>query len=443
MPSDNFDDNEVDPDSGRYSNEANRRKRQELVRNFGQGAQKRGGPQDVPPGQRPRGEYVGPGALPTGTAHQVELLLAKRQEHRKNLFIRLGIIVLLPAFIAWFYTALIATPRYVCNFEITYQAYQPTSSLSASLTQSAQGSSVTDYVDYGALLYEYIRSEALAEKVDQQINLRQHDSSSRIDSLSRLATNASQAAFLAYWRYHVAVSEGFGGYLTVKVQGFDPAFTLLLAQTISADADNMINGLSAQALISQVKSATDQLYITRELLTNADNALTVFRNTHGDLDPSFAATELATIVGTLESELASLRAQLQWSEANLQPGSSQIVQLKLQVSAMEQQIQAERQRLSASTGSTYSDTVDKYNDLVADQQFAITTYQAAQQGLIIAQADAASRQNYAVAFVPPILPDHPTMPDPFISSVTVFLAFLTLYAIGNLLFSAFRDQSGI
>jgi capsular polysaccharide transport system permease protein len=315
--------------------------------------------------------------------------------------------------------------------------------LSAALTESAQGSSVTDNVDYGTLLYEYIRSAALAEKVDGQINLRQHFSSHRIDSLSRLDRNATQAEFLVYWRDHVSVAEGFGGYLTVQVQGFDPAFTLLLAQTITSDADTMINGLAGQALISQVKSATSQLYMAGVLLKNADDALTAFRNTHGDLDPSFAATELATIVGTLESQLASLQAQLQWSEANLQPGASQIVQLKLQVSAMQQQIQSERQRLADNTGSSYSNTVAQYNDLLANQQFASTTYQSAQQGLIVAQADAASKLNYAVAFVAPILPDHPTLPDPLISSLTLFLVFLSLYAIGNLLFAAFRDQSGI
>ncbi len=442
MPSDNFDDDELEPDAGRERAEANRRKPQELGRNPGPAAQRKARSQEDPALNR-RGDVLSPATLPGGTAHQVEILLAQRQDRRKNFFIRLAVIVLLPTFIVWFYTALLATPRYVCNFEITYQTYQPTNTLSSALTQSAAGSSVTDYVDYGTLLYEYIRSETLAEKVDQQINLRQHFSSGKIDRLSRLATNASQAAFLAYWRDHVAVSEGFGGYLTVRVEGFDPAFTLLLAQTVSDDADTMINSLSAQALISQVKSATDQLYVASELLTKADNALTIFRNTHGDLDPGFAATELASIVGTLESQLASLRAQLQWSQANLQPGSFQIVQLKLQVSAMEQQIQSERQRLSASSGSTYSNTVSAYNDLVSNQQFAGTTYQAAQQGLIIAQADASSKQNYAVAFVAPVLPDRPTLPDPFISSMTVFLAFLSLYAIGNLLLAAFRDQSGI
>ena len=381
--------------------------------------------------------------LPTGTAHQVERLFAKRQQRLQSLFIRLALFVLLPTFIVWFYAALIATPRYVCNFEITYQAYEPTTTLSAGLIQSDQGSSSLDDIDYGTLLYEYIRSQTLAEKVGQQIGFRDHFSSGRIDGLSRLSKNATQQEFLDYWRNRVSASEGFGGYVTVQVEGFDPAFTLLLAQTINADADQMIDGLNAQARDSEIKSANNQLRNAAAELKDADNVLTLFRNTHGDLDPSFAATQLATIIGTLESQLAMLKAQLQWANANMQPNNTQIVQLKLQVSALEQQIASERQRLSDTTTPSYSDTVSQYEDLLADQQFASTDYQSAQQGLIIAQADADSKQNYAVDFVAPVLPDQPTLPDPLLSSLTTFLVFLSLYGISNLLFAAFRDQSGV
>jgi len=442
MASDSFDDDELGPVSREERADAERRRRRDLTADLPsrqRGRARHGGGKD---GSGPLGEMAG-ATLPGGTADQITLLLNGRRQRLRNLWIRIGLIVILPTIIVWFYAALIATPRYVCNFEITYQAYAPNSNLSASLVQSAVGASQLDAVDYGTLLYEYIRSADLANKVDQQINLREHYSSDRIDGLSRLGKNASQQAYLAYWRAHVSVAEGFGGYVTVQVEGFEPAYTLLLAQTITTDADNMINSLGAAALRAQVKSATVQLYVAGVLLKNANTALTVFRNTHGDLDPSFAATQLATIVGTLESNLALLNAQLQQAEANMQPNAPQIVQLKLQAGALQQQIQSERARLADKAGATYSNTVAQYNDLLANQQFAATTYQSAQQGLIVAQANVASQQNFAVDFVAPILPDQPTLPDPLISSLTILLVFGSLYAIGNLLFAAFRDQSGL
>lgn len=422
MPSDDIENDEFGP-TFRDRGEARRRRRQETAETVG--------------------TNMPPAPLPTGTAHQVELLLAKRQNRVRNIFIRLGLAVVLPTFVVWFYTALIATPRYVSTFEITYQAYAPTTTLASGLVQSLAGSSVADNVDYGTLLYEYIRSEALADKVDRQIGFRAHFSSHKIDPLSRLAAKANQPEFLAYWRSHVSVAEGFGGYLTVQVQGFDPAFTLLLAQTIANDADDMIDGLNAPAEDSEIKAAKDQLRAASAELKNADDTLTEFRNTHGDLDPNFAATELAAIIGQLEGQLALLKAQLQQAEANMQPDASQIVQLKLQVNALVQQIASERRRLSDSSSPSYSDTVSKYNDLLADQQFATADYQSAQQGLIVADADAAAKQNYAVDFVPPVMPQRATLPDPFTSSLTTFLVFLSLYGIGSLLLAAFRDQAGV
>lgn len=447
MPDDQNSNDKLDPSLRRSRGPGGSRRVGGFAQNLFGRWQNRGGGDQAEPASRDRPPPIPrpmPLDFPTGTSHQLEILLATRRHRLRRFLLRLGFFVALPTFIVWFYTALIATPRYVCNFQVTYQAYQPSATLAGGLTQSILGTSMTDSVDYGTLIYQYIRSPALAEQIDQKLNLRAYFSSDKIDWFSRLKKNASQSAFLAYWLNRVSVSEGFGGYLTVSVQGFDPGLTLLLAKTINADADAMIDGLNARAREDEIRSANVQLDIAGASLKNADNALTNFRNAHGDLDPDFMATQLATVVGTLESQLASLRAQLQQAQANLKPGSSQIVQLQLQVGAVEKQIQSERQRLADNSGQlTYSNTVANYQDLLSDQQFANTTYQSAQQGLVLALADAASKQNYVVAFVPPILPDHPTMPNPLMSSFTAFLACIFVYGIASLLFTAFRDQAGL
>jgi capsular polysaccharide transport system permease protein len=176
----------------------------------------------------------------------------------------------------------------------------------------------------------------------------------------------------------------------------------------------------------------------------ANTALTTFRNTHGDLDPTMIATELGTIEGTLETQLANLRAQLAQAQANLQPSATQIVQLNLQISGVEKQLEAERQRLANSNGqNSYSDTVAQYDLLLSNQQLASSTFQAAQQGLVIAQADASAKQDYVVDFVAPVLPDRPTVPDPMKSAGLAFLSCILVYSICNLLLSAMRDQTGV
>ncbi len=404
-----------------------------------QGAQSEGASRIVPSAPQPPAF-----TLPSGAGQQLELLLAVRRNRLRRFFLRLGVFVLLPSVLVWFYTMFIATPRYVCTYEVTYQTYQSASSLSGGLTQTAVGSSLTDSIDYGTLLNEFVQSEALAQSIDSQLKLREHFSSHKIDWFSRLSENATQKQFLRYWQSHVQVSEGFGGYITITVQGFDPQFTLALAQAIDSKADQMIDALTQQARTAEVNSATKQLSLAATELQAENDKLTQFRNTHGDLDPSFMATQLGTIAGTLEGQLATAEAQLEQDNANMQPGTAQIVQLKLQIAALKSQIAAEKQQLANNSGQpTYSDTVDKYQDVLAEQLLASSTYQAAQQGLVIAEADVAQKQNYVVAFVPPVLPDQPTAPNPWVDTAITFLACIGIYGIGNLLFSAFRDQAGV
>jgi len=374
----------------------------------------------------------------------LEALLATRRAKLRQFGLRAALFILLPSLLVWFYAAVIATPAYVCNYEITYQSYQPSAPLGSGPTQTTFGSNSSDSVDYGTLLCQYISSSQLAEQMDQQMGLRHYYSRRHIDWFSRLNRHATQSQLLAYWQSNVVASEGFGGYITVSVTGYDPQFTLALSQNIYKAANQMMDRLTAEADAAQVNAASRQLIQANAALQAANDQLTAFRNAHGDFDPNYVATSLDTIIGSLEAQLANLRAQMVQAQANLQPNSSQIVKLKLQISGLESQISMERQHLAAQNdNASYSNLVTQYQTLLSNQSLATTNDQAAQQGLIMAQAVSDQKQNYVVDFVPPYVPQQPTEPRPLIDMFTTFLACICIYGIGNLLFSAFRDQAGV
>jgi len=379
---------------------------------------------------------------PADLPEQLQLLLQMRAHRLRRFIIRSLIFVVGPSLLVLIYTVFIATPRYVSSFQVTYQVYQPTTSVGSGLVQNTPSSS--DAIDYGTVIDEYVNSEALAQKLDQQLNLRSYYSNAKIDWTSRLKRNASAYEFYNYFSNRISASEGFGGYVTITVQAFDPQFALKLAETVNDDANSMLDGITGQARAAEVKAASDEVTQTNADLNTANAALTAFRNTHGDLDPSQIATELGTIEGTLESQLATVKAQLAQAQANMQPNASQIVQLNLQVAAIQHEIDAERERLANGGGQTnYSSTVADYQTLLSEQQLALNNYQAAQSALMAAKADAAREQYYVVDFVAPTLPDKPTAPSPLISTAETFLACVVGYAVVNLLFSALRDQTGV
>jgi capsular polysaccharide transport system permease protein len=379
---------------------------------------------------------------PADMPAQLQLLLDMRSRRLRGFALRMSIFVVVPCLLVLFYTALIATKRYVSSFQVTYQVYQPITSVGGGLLSTTPSNS--DAIDYGNLIQNYVASEALAERLDQQLNLRAYYGSSKIDWTSRLPAHATDGQYFSYYSNHVSVSEGFGGYVTVTVQAFDPAFTLKLAQTIDQDANEMLDGMTAQARAAELKAATDSMNDATTQLANINLALTNFRNTHGDLDPSQIATEIGAIEGTLESQLADVKAQLAQADANMQPNAAQIVQLNLQVAALQKQIDEERARLANGDGQpNYANVVAQYQTLLAQQQLALTNYQAAQQGLLAAKTDAAREQNYVVDYVAPTLPDRPTAPDPLMSTAEAFVACMVVYSILNLLYSAMRDQTGV
>ena len=61
----------------------------------------------------------------------------------------------------------------------------------------------------------------------------------------------------------------------------------------------------------------------------------------------------------------------------------------------------------------------------------------------MARADAARKQDYLIDFVPPVLPDQPSLDTPLTVTLSVFLGTLLGMAAISLVAGALRDQAGV
>jgi capsular polysaccharide transport system permease protein len=375
---------------------------------------------------------------------QFELLSTMRRTRRRRFLVKFALFVGVPTLLAFAYVFAWATPRYASEFEITYQSFQAPQTLSSGLVQTLLGGGGAG-VDLGSIVYEYIRSATLLAQLDAKLHLRQYYSSSKIDYPMRLRRDASAEAFLSYYRLHVvSVSEGLGGYLTVTVQAFDPKFATALAQAIVQATDKMVDDMTARARQDEVRFAESELKRQEERVIRARTALTRFENIHGDLNPQDVANQLGNIAGGLEASLSQARSQLAALLTQVRPDAPQVVNLKTQIASLEKQLQSERGRLANANDKTgYSDILEQFSRLQLEQEFAKDAYLAAQQGLAVARADAARKENYLVDFVAPSRPDQPTSWFPITYVATAFIGSLFLYAVGSLIGGAFRDQAGL
>ena len=385
------------------------------------------------------------GARPSwpATAQYAQALIETRRHRSRRLMGWFMLIVLLPTLVTAGYFVLVASPRYSSKFEFTYQTYRGPSSLASGLVQSVTGTSQTNTVDLGSIVYEYMRSPALAEKLDASLDLRHRFTSPNIDWLSRLSGNASRESFLNYFRSQVVVSQGLGGYLDVMVQAYDPGFAQVLAKAVVTASDDMVDDLTARARQNEVRFAEAELGRQEDRVRKARLALTAFQNQHGDQDPTRAASQIGTIVGTIESDLSAARTQLSNTAPALASNSPIVTQLKIKIASLEQQLKDEQQRLAtdkSGTNKPYSEVLEEYSSLQLEQEFARNAYLAAQQGLAVARADAATKQNYLVDFVPPTLPERMSYLYPMQITATVFLSMLLVLTFGSLVMGAARDQ---
>jgi capsular polysaccharide transport system permease protein len=371
-----------------------------------------------------------------------EMFATMRQNRRRRFFGKLALFVGVPTLLTALYVFVWATPRYVSEFEITFQTYQNTQSLSSGLIQSVMGGSSAGQ-DFGSILYEYARSETLLHKIDKKLNLRKYYSSSAVDYPVRLNPNASEEAFLNYYRQHIVdVSEGLGGFLTVDVQAFDPQFAQTVANAIVEDCDEMVDQMTSRARLDGMKFAEEEVARQEQRVLRAAVAQTKFQNLHGDINPTNTASQFGQIVATLEGDLAQAKTSLANTLSYATPDSPQARRIQNQITALEAQLREQRNRLTGGD-ATYSQILEDYSRIQLEQQFAQNAYTSAQQGLMVARADAARKQSYLVDFIKPSLPDRPARSFYTTFLAAAFIGSLLLYGIGSLVAGAFRDQSGL
>jgi capsular polysaccharide transport system permease protein len=379
---------------------------------------------------------------PTAASHLDLLFEIARRRRRRTLW-RFAAFVILPTLATAAYFAFLAAPRYVSHAELTYSIYRPPESLSAGLAQSFSGTNQNNNIDLGAIVYQYARSDAILHQLERSLPLRQAFSSPRLDPLTRLSPDAADSELLRAYRRRVTVSEGLGGYLTLDVATADPQLSQRLAQAVVNACDRMVDDITAHARDDEMSFASAEVAREEDRVRRARAALTRFQNQHGTEDPERSANQISGVAGVLESDLAAARAQLAENTPFLSSASPAIRQLHARITSLEGQLAAENARLADTSGTPFSQLLDEYSRLQLEQEFARTAYTQAEQGLAVARADAARRENYLVPFIAPSLPDRPDLIAPIEMTASVFLAAVLASVMLSVLGGALRDGSGL
>jgi len=351
--------------------------------------------------------------------------------------------VLVPAAAAAFYLWSIATDQYASTVAFSVRSEEVSSAveLLGGITElSGSSSSDTD------ILYEYIQSQKLVSLLNDELDLESIWSRPEYDPVFAYDPSGTIEDLVDYWSRMVKIYYDSGsGLIEIRVLAFDPDDAEIIATSIFRESSNMINNLSAIAREDAVRYARIDLEEAVERLKTAREAVTVFRNKNRMVDPTVDLQTQASLLGTLQQQLAEALIELDLLDETTQSNDPRVGQAQRRVTVIEKRIEEERRKRGISGGAVsdqelFSTLVGEYERLVVDREFAEKTYVSALATRDASIAEARRQSRYLAAHIEPTHAQRAQYPqrDVILSLLALFL--FVSWAILLLVFYSLKDR---
>lgn len=390
-------------------------------------------------------------AKPTGPAAPPLRPAAKPAQPRRRHWVILGsflLLVLLPSLVwAWYLWAR-ASDQYVSTvgFSVRKEQGSPAIDLLGGLSAfgGAGGGSASDT----DILYEYIRSQDMVEKIDAELDLRPRLSRDwPHDFVFAFNPNGHIEDLTKYWRRQVnVVYDNTTGLITLNVSAFTPQDAQQIAEAVFKESSDKINQLSTIARDDSTRLAKAELDKTREELTETRQAMTAFRMRSQIVDPTADLTSQMGVLSGLQARLAEQLVAHDLLIDNAKPTDHRVVQSQQKIDALRKLIEAERAKFGSSSsgpaGESYSQLMAEYEKLAVDREFAEGAYRSARIAYETAIAEAQRQARYLAAHIQPKVAQSSTEPNRIWLLCVVVGLLLIGWSILVLIYYSIRDRRG-
>ncbi len=298
------------------------------------------------------------------------------------------------------------------------------------------------------ILFEFIQSRALVEKLDRQLDLSRLFSLPANDPVFAFDPGGSVEDLVAYWNRMVTVSKGAGsGLIEVRVNSFDARDTLSIATAIVAESTTMINEMSAIARADATRYALDDLEQAVARLRDARGALTRFRSETRIVDPRADIQGQMGLLNSLQQQLADAVIEMSLLRDSSREGDPRLEQARRRIAVIESLIEDERRKFGLGgeatndDGRDYSVLVGEFERLTVDVEYAEKAYLSAQALVDAAQAEAQRQNRYLATYSEPALPTSAQYPRRIVLSAVIGALLLLTWAATVLIYYSLRDRS--
>lgn len=391
---------------------------------------------DAKPGDAPKGSPTGIQASSVGST--------RRRRRRGILAISFVLLCVLPSILTTVYYTMIASDRYAASASFVVRGLDAGAG-SADLVSSFTGLTSTGSTTSDSyIIRRYLKSADLIRVLQADLALSEHYADSSVDPISRFNGDKPFEEFVLYWERRISTTyDSTTGIVTFEVQGFDPDFTLALADKVLLAASELVNRLSENARRDSVQFATSEVDRAEERLSEAQQAIREFRSERGSVNPTLNAQLDAELIGTLETQLADVQARIKTLSASMDADTPLLRQLNQQAAVLRSQIVAKRAAIgdqAGEAGTATAETLAEFEALQLEQTFAQQRYASALSSLENARMDADRQQRYLAIFARPFMPEEAIYPLALRNVILTILGSVALWAISTLVTYAVRDH---
>ena len=361
-----------------------------------------------------------------------------------GLLLSLSIVVLMPAFAVSLYLIFFAKPQYasevgfVIRQEETGSASQTLGGLSQVLGTQTAGNS--------DLLFEFIQSQDIVQRVDREFGLISHYSQTwPWDPVFSVWPSATIEELQDFWLRMVRITyDKSSGIILVEVRARTPEAAQTIAGEVVRQSELMINTLNAAARRDSLTNANIDLDAALSQLRDAREQLIEFQARTQIIDPQADMQGRMGVLGNFQQQLAQALVDLDLLTETADASDPRVRQLESRVAAIEDRIAQERQSFAAQNvtveNTNYPTLLAQYEGLRVDLMFAEENYHSALAARALARTNAERQQLYLATFIDPTLAQKSEYPRRIlIVSLTVFFSFL-LWSVLALVYYSLRDR---
>ncbi|CAB3849485.1 sugar ABC transporter [Achromobacter piechaudii] len=337
---------------------------------------------------------------------------AALRERRRHRWIN-AFIVIAPVALALVYVLCVATPRYEAESRFFVQSgsgQQGGGGGAASLlTTGNMGGMLGGFVD-GWAVSDFLKSRDAMQQLDKKVGLRQYLIHKGVDPFNHLAEDSSEDDL--YRAYQSAVHVSFNALEQIdvlRVSAFSPQDAATLSKALISLAEEFVSSMNEKGVADKLKVSEESVKLAEQKALAAREALTTWRTTHGNIDPTATVAMLLNLSSQLETELSSAQINLDKIRALNNKDHFMLKPAEMQVLALQKRIASVRRRLSGD-GNAEAKQLKSYEALRNTQAFADSNLTLAQQSYQQAMTDALRLQRYLSIIAQPVPTDRPSSP---------------------------------